>query len=173
MKKRLFVIGQLVPLLAASVLCMAGAQSPVLSGWGISPLTLAIVAGMLLGNTLLLRMPDLWARGIAFGKTWLLQVGIMLYGFRLTLSQVAYVGWPALLVDAAVVAGTMLLAMKLGRRFRLDAKTAALVGAGSAVCGAAGAEGGGTRCRRGGGDRGGVRYAGHVCVSAVGRIAAA
>ena len=36
MKKRLFVIGQLVPLLAASVLCMAGAQSPVLSGWGIS-----------------------------------------------------------------------------------------------------------------------------------------
>lgn len=137
MKKRLFVIGQLVPLLAASVLCMAGAQSPVLSGWGISPLTLAIVAGMLLGNTLLLRMPGLWARGIAFGKTWLLQVGIMLYGFRLTLSQVAYVGWPALLVDAAVVAGTMLLAMKLGRRFRLDAKTAALVGAGSAVCGAA------------------------------------
>lgn len=43
MKKRLFVIGQLVPLLAASVLCMAGAQSPVLSSWGISPLTLAIV----------------------------------------------------------------------------------------------------------------------------------
>lgn len=146
MKKRLFVIGQLVPLLAASVLCMAGAQSPVLSGWGISPLTLAIVAGMLLGNTLLLRMPDLWARGIAFGKTWLLQVGIMLYGFRLTLSQVAYVGWPALLVDAAVVAGTMLLAMKLGRRFRLDAKTAALVGAGSAVCGAAAVLAARSRC---------------------------
>ena len=105
MKKRLFVIGQLVPLLAASVLCMAGAQSPVLSGWGISPLTLAIVAGMLLGNTLLLRMPDLWARGIAFGKTWLLQVGIMLYGFRLTLSQVAYVGWPALLLALPACTG--------------------------------------------------------------------
>ncbi|OSI14700.1 YeiH family protein [Neisseria dumasiana] len=137
MQARFFGIGQLIPLLAVSVLCMMGSQSPALSGWGMSPLTLAIVAGMLLGNTLMLRMPALWPQGIAFSKTYLLRVGIMLYGFRLTLSQVAYVGWPALLADAAVVAGTMLLAVKLGKRFRLDAKTAALVGAGSAVCGAA------------------------------------
>ncbi|MDO5058933.1 MAG: YeiH family putative sulfate export transporter [Neisseria sp.] len=130
-------IKQLLPLLAVSLLCMAAAGIPALSAWGISPLTLAIVAGMLAGNTLLKRKPDWCAHGIAFSKTHLLRIGIMLYGFRLTLSQVAYVGWPALLTDAAVLSVTMLLAVKLGRRFGLEQKTAALVGAGSAVCGAA------------------------------------
>ncbi|UOO75791.1 YeiH family putative sulfate export transporter [Neisseria sp. Dent CA1/247] len=137
MQKSRFGLIQLVPLAAVSLLCMVLAESPVLAGWGISPLTLAIVAGMLLGNTVFLRTPVLLPQAIALSKTHLLRVGIMLYGFRLTLAQIAYVGWPALLVDAAIVAGTMMLALKLGRRFGLENKTAALVGAGSAVCGAA------------------------------------
>nr|WP_280529804.1 putative sulfate exporter family transporter [Kingella potus] len=137
MKKYSALAWQMPLLFAASLAFMALSEAPTLTEWGISPLTLAITGGMVLGNTLPAHRTALFSDGIAFSKSHLLRIGIMLYGFRLTLSQVLYVGWPALLADAAVVAGTMFLALRLGRRFGLDTDTAALVGAGSAVCGAA------------------------------------
>lgn len=137
MPSRFLWLGQLLPLLGVSVVCIELSKSATLSAWGMSPLTLAIVMGIAAGNTLFVRFPELWLEGIAFSKGHLLRLGIMLYGFRLTLVQVAYVGWPAFFTDAVIVAVTMVLAVKLGRRFHVNDKTAALVGAGSAVCGAA------------------------------------
>lgn len=137
MPSALILPNNLLALFAAAWLCMLAAQTPQLSGWGISPLTVAIAAGMLLGNTLLHSRPRFCHAGTAFAKTHLLRIGIALYGFRLTLAQLAYVGWPALLADVLMVAGTLWLALKIGRKLGLDEKTAALVGSGSAICGAA------------------------------------
>ena len=128
---------QLIPPALAAVLCMYLAALPALAQNGVSPLTLAIVLGMALGNTVaapyLLRIGE----GIAFSKGRLLRLGIVLYGFKITWAQLAFAGWPALFADVGVVCGTFALALWLGRRLGIDRDTAALVGAGSAICGAA------------------------------------
>lgn len=128
---------QLIPPTLAAVLCMYLAALPALARNGVSPLTLAIVLGMALGNTVaapyLLRIGE----GIAFSKGRLLRLGIVLYGFKITWAQLSFAGWPALFADVSVVCGTFALALWLGRRLDIDRDTAALVGAGSAICGAA------------------------------------
>ena len=67
----------------------------------------------------------------------ILRWGIILYGFRLTLAQVAAVGLPALAVDLIVVTVTILGGVALGRLLRIDADTALMTSTGSAICGAA------------------------------------
>ena len=128
---------QLLPVAAAAGLCMYLAALPALARNGVSPLTLAIVLGMALGNTVAAPHLPRIAEGIAFSKGRLLRLGIVLYGFKITWAQLAFAGWPALFADVGVVCGTFALALWLGRRLDIDRDTAALVGAGSAICGAA------------------------------------
>lgn len=128
---------QLIPPTLAAVLCMYLAALPPLAQNGISPLTLAIVLGMALGNSVAAPHLPRIAEGIAFSKGRLLRLGIVLYGFKITWAQLAFAGWPALFADVGVVCGTFALALWLGRRLGMERDTAALVGAGSAICGAA------------------------------------
>ena len=121
----------------ASVAVMA-ARLPLISRSGLSALTLAILCGILVGNTVFSPMAARAAAGVDFSKGWLLRLGIVLYGFRITFQQIAAVGWTGALVDALVIAITFALAVLLGTRlFRIDRQTAMLIGAGSAICGAA------------------------------------
>jgi uncharacterized membrane protein YadS len=62
-------------------------------GWGVSSLTLAILGGMLLGNTVYTRWEDRCGPGVQFAQKTLLRWGVVLFGFRLTLGDVATVGW--------------------------------------------------------------------------------
>ena len=54
-----------------------------------------------------------------------------------TLMSVAAIGAPAIGIDAAVVAGTLLLGVLLGRALKMDRDLALLTSTGSAICGAA------------------------------------
>ena len=128
---------QLIPPTLAAVLCMYLAALPALARNGVSPLTLAIVLGMALGNTVAAPYLPRIGEGIAFSKGRLLRLGIVLYGFKITWAQLSFAGWPALFADVGVVCGTFALALWLGRRLGMERDTAALVGAGSAICGAA------------------------------------
>jgi uncharacterized integral membrane protein (TIGR00698 family) len=75
---------------------------------------------------------------VDFARSVLLRAGIVLYGFRISLSDIGAVGWPGVLIAAAMVALTFGLAVRIGTRWLgLDRETAALIGAGSAICGAA------------------------------------
>ena len=78
-----------------------------------------------------------WEPGIKFCTKRLLRLGIIFYGFRLTLSDVAAVGLPAVTVDIIIVAGTLLLGLLFSRWIKLDRDTALLTSTGSAICGAA------------------------------------
>jgi uncharacterized integral membrane protein (TIGR00698 family) len=105
---------------------------------GMSALTLAIVGGMLLGNTLYPRLAVSSAPGVGFAKQKLLRLGVVLYGFRLTFLDIQHVGIPGVLIDATVLCSTFALAWLVGTRvLGLDRKTALLIGAGSSICGAA------------------------------------
>ncbi len=128
----------LVALLAAAAAGLAA--WPALARWGLSTLTLAIALGMLVGNTAL--APVRWqaptAAGIDFARGTLLRLGIVLFGFRISLADVAAVGLPGVAMAVVVVAATFGLALWLGTRWLgLDRDTAILIGAGSAICGAA------------------------------------
>ena len=121
-----------------AALATAAARLPWVATLGLGPLTLAIMLGMAVGNTrLLARFPG-HGEGIDLARTRLLRLGIVLYGFRISFQQIGAVGWAGVLIDALMIAATFTLAVQLGTRvFKLDRETAMLIGAGSAICGAA------------------------------------
>lgn len=113
------------------------ADIPVVRRLSFSPLIVGIILGMLYANSLRNRLPETWVPGIKFCTKQLLRWGIILYGFRLTLAQVAAVGVPAVVVDLVVVVVTILGGVALGRLMRIDRDTALMTSTGSAICGAA------------------------------------
>ena len=122
--------------IAAAAMALAG--MPWLQSRGLSALTLSILAGMLVGNTVYGRFSATAGDGVAFSKARLLRAGIVLYGLRLTFQDIGNVGWTGVAVDAAMLCSTFGLACWLGTRvFGLDRRTAMLIGAGSSICGAA------------------------------------
>jgi len=114
------------------------AALPALAGRGLSALTLAIVLGLVMGNTCYARLAPACHRGVGLSKARLLRAGIVLYGLRLTFQDIGQLGWAGIAIDALVLCSTFALALWLGRRvLGLDARTTMLVGAGSSICGAA------------------------------------
>jgi uncharacterized integral membrane protein (TIGR00698 family) len=105
---------------------------------GISALTLAIVLGILVGNTVYPYIASATADGVVFSKQTLLRAGIILYGLRLTFQDIANVGVSGVAIDVVVLTSTFVLSWWVGTRiFGLDRRTAMLIGAGSSICGAA------------------------------------
>jgi uncharacterized integral membrane protein (TIGR00698 family) len=105
---------------------------------GMSALTLAILIGIILGNSVYPRVAAVSATGVQFSKQNLLRLGIILYGFRLTMQQIGEVGVAGVVIDALVLCSTFGLALFLGVKvLRLERDTAILIGAGSSICGAA------------------------------------
>ncbi len=122
--------------LAAAGTCTAGLHG--IERLGLSGLTVTIALGILAGNTVFPRVATRTAAGVDFSKSTLLRTGIVLYGFRISFQQIAEVGWTGAMIDASMITLTFLIAVQLGTRlFRLDRQTAMLIGAGSAICGAA------------------------------------
>lgn len=112
-------------------------DTAVMKKLSLSPLIIGVFLGMLYANSLRNRLPETWVPGIKFCTKQILRAGIVLYGFRLTLTEVAEVGAPAVMVDAIIVTGTILLGIWLGRVLKMDRDTAIMTSTGSAICGAA------------------------------------
>ncbi|HXS94859.1 MAG TPA: YeiH family protein [Candidatus Limnocylindrales bacterium] len=133
------------PLVVGVLLCVAAGlaawESATLSWNGklqLSALTLAIVAGIALGNTVPQSALARVHPGLKFSQQKLLRLGIILYGLRLTLGDIVKLGPRALLLDATVITTVLLGGYWLGTRILgMDRDTALLVSAGSGICGAA------------------------------------
>ncbi|HCI75466.1 MULTISPECIES: YeiH family protein [unclassified Psychrobacter] len=105
---------------------------------GLSSLTLAILIGMILGNTVYPNLAERLNVGVAFAKGQILRLAIMFYGFKLTLTQVSSVGLSAVMSDALVLTSTFLLTYWIGTRWlKVDKQTTLLIGSGASICGAA------------------------------------
>ena len=133
---------QLLPGLVLSALLAGVAICLGTVGWlqahGMSALTVAIVLGIALGNTVYPHVAARSGAGVAFSKQTLLRAGVILYGLRLTLHDIGHVGMAGVLTDALLVSSTFVLAVILGTRLLgLDRASAMLIGAGNAICGAA------------------------------------
>lgn len=101
-------------------------------------LTLSILLGMLVGNTIYKRVQLKASAGVGFARKYLLQVGIVLYGMQISVTDLSRVGLQGFLIDTLVLTTTFALAYLVGKRvLGLEARTAVLIGAGSSICGAA------------------------------------
>lgn len=119
--------------LAASLLALLAPLQRI----GLSALPLAILIGIGLGNSLFPRLAATCGTGVDFARGPLLRLGIVLFGFRLTLQDIRDVGLTGVLIACLIVASVTLLALWLGRLLRLDRQTSLLIGAGAGICGAA------------------------------------
>ena len=119
--------------LAALVL----ARLPALQSMGMSALPLAIILGIVLGNTLFPRVSARAGAGVDYARTMLLRAGIVLFGFRLTFQDIMDVGVAGMLIACIIVASVFVLALWFGKLLRMDGETAMLIGAGASICGAA------------------------------------
>ena len=128
-------------ILLAAALAAAGillAHTSQARHLGLSALTLAIVLGIAAGNTFFPAIASHVSTGVDFSKSTILRTGIILFGLRITFQQIEAVGWAGVIIDALMVSATYLLAVNLGTRvFGIDRQTSMLIGAGSALCGAA------------------------------------
>lgn len=121
-----------------TVLAIYLGDLPWFSTLGLGALTLAILFGIIAGNTFYPLTQSYSDKGVKFAKHYLLRAGIILYGFRLTFQQIADVGATGLMIDAIMLVSTFFIAMWIGRKyFALDDQTVILIGAGSSICGAA------------------------------------
>jgi uncharacterized integral membrane protein (TIGR00698 family) len=99
---------------------------------------LAIMLGMALGYIIFPRWERKYGAGIDAAKATVLRVGIVMFGFRLTMDQLVQIGWEGIIDGVVVVSVVFALAVLLDTRlFKVDFHTAALIGAGASICGAA------------------------------------
>jgi uncharacterized integral membrane protein (TIGR00698 family) len=112
------------------------AHLPWLTSMGISPLIVAILLGIFLGN--ILPHSKTLTPGMQFSAKKVLRTAIVLYGFRVTFPEIASLGITTILLDIFVVFFTLALGYITAKRlFKLDNDLALLISAGSAICGAA------------------------------------
>lgn len=113
-------------------------EIPWVERLGFSSLVIAIVIGMLYGNTLRQQLPEEWVPGIQFSAKVLLRWGVALFGFRVTFQQIVAVGLQGLVIDVINIALTFFVAWLVGTKiFKLDRDSSILIGSGAAICGAA------------------------------------
>lgn len=112
-------------------------EAEIFTRLSISPMIIGIVVGMIYANSLRNNLPDTWVPGIQFCSKKILRLGIILYGFRLTFTDVVNVGTAGILIDCIVVAVTILGGVAIGKLLKLDRDTALLTSIGSGICGAA------------------------------------
>ncbi|SDH66452.1 YeiH family protein [Propionivibrio dicarboxylicus] len=109
-----------------------------IGSYGVSALTLAILIGAVLGNLKPAIAGGRCQPGLAFAQKRLLRAGVALYGFNLSVQQIAQVGSAGIAIDVAMVVLTLAVGWWFGRHvLGMDRETVLLASAGSAICGAA------------------------------------
>lgn len=103
----------------------------------LSPTAFAILLGIAF-SPIFFKYQRILKCGIHFSAKKLLRLGIILYGFNITFTELAGVGFWGFLIASIVIVCVFLIACFAGVRvFGLDRETSMLIGAGSAICGAA------------------------------------
>lgn len=109
-----------------------------LSRYGLSALSLAIIVGVIIGNIWHTLGTGPCQTGLRFAQKNLLRTGVALFGFNLSIQQVAHVGLHGIGIDLIMVTSTLCIGLFVGRRLLgMDRDTALLISTGSAICGAA------------------------------------
>jgi len=99
----------------------------------ISPLTIGLVAALLLSN--FTKLSDRFDSGALVASKTLMRIGIVLLGLRISFEQIAEIGFNGLILVMLVVVLTFFGALALGKLLKISKHTSILIGAGFAICG--------------------------------------
>ena len=104
---------------------------------GLPWLTAALILGVLLGSIPMLRrrLEGQLAPGLALAGRRVLRLGIVVLGLKLSLVDIARLGWVAILAIVALVVASFGITWLVGRMFRLEGDQAVLMAAGFSICG--------------------------------------
>ena len=104
---------------------------------GLPWLTAALILGVLAGSLPPLRhaLDGSLAPGLALAGRRLLRLGIVVLGLKLSLVDIARLGWVAILAIVALVAASFGITWLVCRLFRLEGDQAVLMAAGFSICG--------------------------------------
>ncbi len=105
---------------------------------GVSPLIIGIGTGLFIGNAINPLVFKRMQPGFIYSTKTILRLGIVLYGFRLTLQNIGEVGVAGIIVSLFIVISTFFIGYFAGYKcLKLDRDTTILISAGSSICGAA------------------------------------
>lgn len=104
----------------------------------LSALILAILLGFVIGNIAYRPLEHQVAAGVNFAKGILLRIGIILYGFNLTMQDIQLVGVNAIVTDTIMLISTFFVTCLLGiYLLKIDKQIVYLTATGCSICGAA------------------------------------
>lgn len=124
---------------------VAVAALAALVAWGIHwlvpavpLLTAAVVLGIVVGQLPFARpaVTGVLAPGLSTAAKRLMRLGVVLLGLKLSLGDIAGLGWVTILTTVAIVVVTFVGTIGLGRLFRLPGHQPLLVATGFSICGA-------------------------------------
>ncbi|MET4705558.1 putative sulfate exporter family transporter [Frigoribacterium sp. UYMn621] len=104
---------------------------------GLPWLTAALILGVIVGSIPPLRrgLDGALAPGLAVASRRLLRLGIVVLGLKLSLVDIARLGWVAILAIVVLVVLSFVITWLIGRAFRLEGDQAVLMAAGFSICG--------------------------------------
>lgn len=145
------LIARLGPGVAACVLAAVAAAAVHAALPAVPMLTAAVALGILVAQLPAARplLAGRLAPGLKFSSRSLMRTGIVLLGLKLSLVDIAALGWGAILVVVAIVLATFAFTWGLGRALGLPGREPLLLAAGFSICGASaiGAMAGATRAK--------------------------
>ena len=132
-----FILGLLLVPVIAVLAYGLSSQIGQLMGFTKSPLSpviLAILLGLIIGNVV--KLSDQSYQAIQFYLNYILKLGIVLLGIRISFNEILTYGKLALPLVLVVIITVLILAKLIGRFLDLPAKLTALIAVGTAICGA-------------------------------------
>jgi len=123
------------PGLVAS-LVIAAAAAFLADHYGGPVMLFALLLGMAMN---FLSEVDRCREGIRFASSFVLRLGVALLGFRITLSQIAALGWQPVVLVIALVSLTILASIWVARLMGYGSLFGLLTGGATAICGASAA----------------------------------
>lgn len=101
---------------------------------GISALTIAVIAGVLLTNTGL--SLDRFRPGLAFAAKHVLRIGVVALGMRLSIARLGDLGTSVIITIVVTVFATFFGTQALGKRLGVSGPLSLLIATGTSICGA-------------------------------------
>lgn len=123
--------------LAVAVLGAAAGYGVHLLLPGLPWLTASLILGVLVGSIPAARRPldTVLKPGLQLAAKRLLRIGIVVLGLKLSLGDIAALGWVAILAIMALVGVSFVITWLIGRAFKLEGDQAVLMAAGFSICG--------------------------------------
>ncbi|BEP29558.1 YeiH family protein [Helicovermis profundi] len=100
----------------------------------IEALTIGIILGIIVVNNF--KIPKSFEDGIIFSQKKLLKYGIVLLGFKMSISGLNVLGVKSIFLVIGYISLAIFLGIYLGKLFKVNPKTSLLISLGSSICGA-------------------------------------